>query len=293
TKRNKEGFKNYTINYILRNSLYIGQRRFKGEVFELPELQIISNETFNKAQTILDSSSKKLNMGKKHTYLLDNRLIKCGVCGKSFYAHTSNPHSLTGAGNQYKCISKKYNDSCGNYGISIQKLESSIKQNIEKYFNNDMIQVLDKQNFVLLIESKKSTIVDLELQAKKFEIELERNVDAYINVAISKAKYIEKKQAIELKQAQNYMKQTQLRSEVTNLEYESNIPEYSELNRDVLQKLVQSIVIFPVAKGELSLKQKNDKAVKVVLTVLGRSIEFYLSHYTNMNEVLNTLQLTA
>ena len=102
TKRNKEGFKNYTINYILRNSLYIGLRRFKGETFELPELQIISNELFLKAQTMLDNNCKKLNMGKKHTYLLDNRLIKCGVCGKSFYAHTSNPNSLTGAGNQYK-----------------------------------------------------------------------------------------------------------------------------------------------------------------------------------------------
>jgi site-specific DNA recombinase len=295
SKRGKK-FKDYTITAILRNTIYIGMRRYKGEVFELPDLQIISNDLFNKAQTILTTHAKKMNMGKKHYYLLDNRLITCGMpnCGKSYHAHKSNPNSLTGAGNLYRCISKKYNDPCGNYGININKLERAVIANIEKYFPLDVVQQLDKQYFLNEIESKKSMIVDIDLQLKNYNSQLDRIKDIYVDGGYTKVKYNEKKQAIELKQITDQMKQIRLSSEVTNLEYESQIPEYSQLNRDVVQKLVQSIVIHPIAKEELSLKQKNDKAVKVVLTIKNQSISFILSHFTDMNEVLNIpMQMTA
>ena len=289
SKRGKQ-FKDYTITHMLRNTIYIGQRRFKGEVFELPELQIVETSLFNQAQNILDTHNKKMNMGKKHNYLLDNKLIKCGVCGKSFFAHMSNPHSTTGNGNMYKCLSKKYNEPCDNYGIQITKLENAVIKNIEKYFPLDVVSQLDKQFFLDEIQAKKSLILDYDLQLKGYQGQLERIQEVYIDGGMTKVKYMEKKQAIELKQLNDQLKQTTLNSDITNLEYQSNIPEYSELNRDVLQKLLQGITISPAPELKPQLKQKNDKALRIELTIMGKSLSFYLSHYSNMNEVINNTE---
>lgn len=292
TKRGKK-FMDYTITAILRNPLYIGQRRFKGEVFELPELQIVSTDIFNKAQSILDSKGKKMNMGKKHFYLLDNRLIKCGVCGRSYHAHTNNPKSLTGAGNLYRCLSKKYNEPCGNYGMNINKLESAVIANIEKYFPLEVVQQLDKQYFLDEIVVKKSMIVDIDLMRKSLETQIENIGIRFEKAQISYEKYESKTNEVKAQITINDLRQIRLSSEVTNLEYESQIPEYSQLNRDVVQKLVQSIVIYPVAKDVLQLNQKNDRAVKVVLTIRNKSISFYLAHFTEFTEAINYTAMTA
>lgn len=130
---------------ILRNTIYIGKRRYKGEILSAPV--IIDEDTFNKVNTLLKENFNKEGINRKYEYILDQRLITCGVCGKSYYAHKR--ASLKD--NSYKCISHRYFDNCGNYGISIPKLEYAIRYIVAHNFQNfitldqDKIMKLDKE----------------------------------------------------------------------------------------------------------------------------------------------------
>jgi site-specific DNA recombinase len=148
TRTGKTQWARTTIMQILKNTLYIGKRKYNDSLIEVPELRIISDHIFNTTQTRLTerkSNSQDFSLLKKYTYLFDNKLIKCQVCGKHFFG----VHRY----NVYKCISKKYSKGCLNTSVQMSWLESSVLlyliEHMSELLNNDQA---DQQQDVLNID---------------------------------------------------------------------------------------------------------------------------------------------
>ena len=117
-----------TIYTILKNTIYIGQRKYIDEksaelkeklkqiksvnkekfiptydIINSPKLQIITEDTFNRTQERLKNNYNKIGKNVKHFYLLGDIPIKCGVCGLSYYAHKR----TDGKDNRYICFIRK------------------------------------------------------------------------------------------------------------------------------------------------------------------------------------------
>jgi len=109
-----------TIRNIITNTLYKGERKFSGDVYESP---IIINPIL--WQQVNDNLKKnRNNSGKQvdHKYLLKGKLI-CSKCGRNYYGR----RRVDLSDNFYMCSSKRIkNQNCGNRSINITVLENLI-----------------------------------------------------------------------------------------------------------------------------------------------------------------------
>ncbi len=95
--------------------MYIGERKFKGEVIDCPA--IIDKETFKQCESI--RLNKNTKGSTKHIYLLKD-LLKC-KCGRNMVGINKSDEKV------YKCSSRlRTNNSCGSKGINIKLIESTI-----------------------------------------------------------------------------------------------------------------------------------------------------------------------
>lgn len=143
TRKNKF-WRAKTIQGIIKNPIYKGERIYSNETFDSP---IIIEPKF--WQKVNDNLVKnRNNSGKKvdHKYLLKG-LIKCGRCNRNYYGKKR----VNLSDNFYSCVSKRYKgENCGNRGINIDALENFIWQRffadkkilqlIENYFNKGNLE---------------------------------------------------------------------------------------------------------------------------------------------------------
>ena len=109
-----------TIRNIITNTLYKGERKFSGDVYESP---IIINPILWK-QVNDNLKNNRNNSGKQvdHKYLLKGKLI-CSKCGRNYYGRRRADLSE----NYYMCSSKRIkNKTCGNRSINIEILDRLI-----------------------------------------------------------------------------------------------------------------------------------------------------------------------
>jgi len=119
TRKNKL-FRPHTIQTIIKNPLYKGERKYSGEVFTSPI--IIEPNLWQKVNDNLKKNRN--NSGKKveHKYLLKG-LLMCGDCGRNYYGRKR----LSGKDNSYICSSRRHKDlPCCNKGIFIPFIEELI-----------------------------------------------------------------------------------------------------------------------------------------------------------------------
>lgn len=154
TKKKKNGEVNYvwsttTVGHILKHEIYTGKlasgkQRMKNlytfereevpeenwVVHERPELRIISDEQFEKAQRMIAAAGKKLgeNMkkGRSSTAHLFSNLIKCGSCGFSYRRWTRKPSPKNRYKNEYSWWTCSHRavygkDSCASEHIRIDE----------------------------------------------------------------------------------------------------------------------------------------------------------------------------
>ena len=127
TRKNKL-FRPHTIQTIIKNPLYKGERKYSGEVFTSPI--IIEPNLWQKVNDNLKKNRN--NSGKKveHKYLLKG-LLMCGDCGRNYYGRKR----LSGKDNSYICSSRRHKDlPCYNKGIFIPFIEELIWGRKEKTF---------------------------------------------------------------------------------------------------------------------------------------------------------------
>lgn len=162
-----------TIRNILKNETYIGILR-SGESRSpvIPELRIISDEVFERAQeirserssTVKDEPRVPLNM--RGRSLLSGNVF-CGHCGSRLNLTTSNRYYYPKNGAvtttkriRYVCYKKvrKLSNCCGQSGYSMEKLDKVVEKVVKEVFNR--FKGVSKSELI-------RTRYESELQARK------------------------------------------------------------------------------------------------------------------------------
>ncbi|MGQ2984886.1 recombinase family protein [Flavobacterium sp.] len=168
---------------IITNSIYKGERQFKGETIPCPA--IVTTETWDEAQRIRLTKTHR-NYLTTYTYLFKD-IIKCGCCGRNYFAKYK---PVPKGDKVYVCSSKLYKGgSCGNKGVNISLLESAV---YDQLLNSDAVlkYLTDTKDIKKTLETEIAQMeaglkVEKPLVAEK-ESEKSRLLDVYLAGSISK-----------------------------------------------------------------------------------------------------------
>lgn len=173
-----------TINDIINNPLYKGDRRFKDKI--LPAPAIISSELWDECNNLMKTKTHR-NYLTTYTYLLKDLLV-CGCCGRNYFAKFK---PVTGGDKVYICSSRLIKgNNCGNAGVNISLIESAIYNEIvnskdilnflgNKDIKKQLISTIDSLEHQLVIttkelatiESKQNRLFDLFENSKTMKVE--------------------------------------------------------------------------------------------------------------------------
>lgn len=188
-------WKDGTVYGILTNPIYKGKRRFiqhneldavetinVGDkvynLFDAP--QIISEETWEKAQLCLKANLKHSIRNKKFDYILKG-LVTCAKCGGSYHGRMK----TDGKDKFYMCSDRRAKTrNCDNPGIGIEMLESAVWTFVQFNTNIDkLILEIDKKlnDSIEEIKRIKEEIEIINAQIKKEEALANRMKTLYIN----------------------------------------------------------------------------------------------------------------
>ena len=182
------------IHDILKNTLYKGQRRYKGELISAPS--IIPIDLFDKCTAIMHGKTHR-NYLTTYTYLLKD-LVVCGRCGRNYFAKYK---PVKGGDKVYICSSRLNKEGgCGNLGINITLIESALydllinSTTLIKYLNDtksikqELTQDIKRLTERLRIDEKK--INDIESKRKRL-------LNVHINGKMSYSEFVEQQKEID------------------------------------------------------------------------------------------------
>lgn len=274
------------VNRILHNPIYKGVRLYKGKELEAPA--IVSKEEFDKVQEMFENHEMRQGIHKKYDYLFDNKKIRCGICGKSYFAHKR----ANGQDNAYKCISTRYKDSCGNWGINIDKLNRTVQEMIFKMAPTLLFEAFDMQTV-------KSKIEDIDQLCKISESELakvkrkESNlVDLYVDGSIDKEMYDLKREDYK-KQVSKFTKElNEFQGQKAELEKVMNeslemlmdlkLWQEKGISKELLNKIITKIEVTKAPLMDIGSTFKNDKVIEVTIFTGAMEITYYISRYSDI-----------
>ena len=141
---NEKGGKEFgdtAIAGILKNPIYIGKIRYKGELYQGKHKPIISEETYYQVQelikrnTVCKSSVKRIGT---HNFILEG-LLKCGICGANMA-----PKWSTSKGKRYfyyECttLGHKGKQACTMKAVRAAALESLVMRRIRALKRNEPV----------------------------------------------------------------------------------------------------------------------------------------------------------
>lgn len=279
-------WRDVVVNRILHNPIYKGVRHYKEMVLEAPA--IIDAETFDRVQEMFNNNEMRQGINKKFDFLFDNRKIRCGVCGKSYYAHKRS----SGKDNTYVCISKRYRESCGNWGLNIDKLDSTVQEMVVLFTPESLIDAID-------VAPLKDSIANLNAENEIFEAELRKLdlkegklVELLSEDNISKNVYLERREDIE-KQRRDIVGQINANNERVSgmnmilhnsTDLIHNINEWKEkgISKEILNKVISKIVITAKPDLDLGSKVKNDKTIEVQVHLGTAILTYYVTRFSKI-----------
>jgi len=121
-------FRSNGMQLILRNPLYIGKVLYQGEIYPGEHEAIISEEIFQKAQTILSKNRPEWKMTKKAKHIgLLSGLLRCKACNCAMY-FSYNIKASKYRYHYYLCMNaqKRGYKNCPTRLLSAQKIEQKI-----------------------------------------------------------------------------------------------------------------------------------------------------------------------
>lgn len=282
------------IYNILKNTIYIGKRRVKNsegvyEFHKIPDLQIINEDDFNQAQELLHTNFNKKDKHNKYSYLLDAQKIKCGVCSSHglnnhYYAH----QRANKKDNAYKCISKRYNENCGNVSIGIPRIEDALQRIIIYMFTDQLKENIDDTQI-------KEQIKDIELDIKFANEKLirlnkkhEKLIDMRLEENISPESFNHRVTKIknEIKAKQNDIRlfnnrKIELNRVLLEMKDIINLKEKylnSKIPKDLVNKIINTILIYRAIGYKEQFTNKQDNVVLLKISIIdGREFEYLIS----------------
>jgi site-specific DNA recombinase len=149
-----------TIHGILKNSLYYGDRKYKGDIYPSPTLKIIEKDEYEAVQVVLKERKHFVNTTNKYFYLLKG-LMYCTKCDSRFYGKKRKDLS----DNQYICASQRNKgEYCGNRGINIDKLDEHVWDAIIQLPDDIRNRINDTDNPLIDTQIKRSNTLNNKIK---------------------------------------------------------------------------------------------------------------------------------
>ena len=250
TKKTKSKWVQTSIVRMLKNPIYTGRVTNKKSevtdfitgtrkelpeeewiVVERPEMRIISDELFNRAQELLEQRSNefKLNNKREKTEYVFSTLIYCKHCGYSFRRIK---RKYTADGPEYiRWVCSGRNsmgvNHCPNTTvIDEEELLNAIKINLKSIKKN-------KKDFMKAVEKKKEKITKLRENNERSEESLLKEIE---KVTVKKQKYMEmfQNEIINIQELKKYT--NPLNEDIARLERELKLITSEIKEKDVLEK---------------------------------------------------------
>lgn len=250
TKKTKSRWVQTSIVRMLKNSIYTGRvTNKKSEVtdfitgtrkdlpeeewiiVEKPEMRIISDELFNKAQEILAQRSTefKLNCKREKTSYVFSTLIYCKHCGYS-YRRVKRKYSENGKEYiRWVCSGRNSMgvSSCPNTTvIDEEELLNAIKEYLKSIISN-------KKEFMKSVQKEFDKITKLRENNERSEKSLLQEID---KITVKKQKYMEmfQNEVINIQELKKYT--NPLNEDIARLERELKLITSEIKEKDVLEK---------------------------------------------------------
>ena len=197
TPNNGRLWRSNTVRNILTNQAYVGKLRYNTKTFEnpkekkttnipkenwkykeFPQLRIVSDEEFNNVQELLDKKNTKKNCvsTNSNTHLFSG-ILKCGYCGESVYANSTNVQKVRVDGSVHKF--KKYHYNCkGKLNDKFGHEQTAYSKNkLDETLEKEILEVIDSIEYKDLSEYKGTTVKkEMELIKEKYQ-ELLKEID--------------------------------------------------------------------------------------------------------------------
>lgn len=238
-----------TIYRILTNSLYCGERKFKGKIYSAPA--IIDKSLFQLVQEKLKERKHFVNTTNKYSYLLKG-LILCPICKNLFYGRKRKDLS----DNQYVCCSQRYSEFCGNRGVNIDKMEKIIWNSIlelpkrmkslvldknDEYVNSVKDEIKKSKKILSNLDGKKNELVQLYLKNDVLYETLKSNIDELGFEINERKKYLDEKER-QLEMSNNHI------GLIESLKKQINSLKKTELDFSEKQRIVRNYISFIIVK---------------------------------------------
>lgn len=172
------------INKIIRNQIYIGKIKYKGQYYDGIHESIISQDTYDKAQIRYSEIQKDKNGNKKTSFQskhLLSGLMFCGNCGARYFTQC-NMSKKFGTFYYYKCYTRDKNsymkkaESCKNPIYRESVLNEYIINEIKKLSTNpDLIEKMTDEKQIN--ENDKPSIIQSRVQ--EIEKQITKLMDLY------------------------------------------------------------------------------------------------------------------
>ncbi|RYY48719.1 MAG: hypothetical protein EOO06_09405 [Chitinophagaceae bacterium] len=256
------------IHDILRNPLYKGKRRFKGELLTSPS--IVDDEIWDACDAIMHGKTHR-NYLTTYTYLLKD-ICACGTCGRNYFAKYK---PVEGGDKVYICSSRlTKGGNCGNVGVNITLIESAIydlmlsTKSIWEHVSN---KVDAKQRLTADIERLSTDMSGLQKQLISKQGEKDRLLNLYIKGAIAESIFVSK--------------QNELESHLSNL-----INRLSVMSRSTMEKkdALKSLSNVKATRTMMLKARKDREQLRAMILQIIEGVTIY--PYTN-NIILLSLRL--
>ena len=174
---------------MLKNPLYYGVFRYKGEVYEGTHQPIITKKLFDRCQGVMRLRGKhKEPQIKKFVF---RGLMKCGECGRSITAELQKDHIY------YRCTKRLTN--CKQKYVREEELAAQITKFIQKVSLSDewtkwIIEELERDRNSSLLSSQ-SQQQNLESKIKEIDAKISKLIDVYLEGALTLEEYQAKKES--------------------------------------------------------------------------------------------------
>jgi len=188
------------IYTMLKNPVYIGKMRHKGEMFEGTFKPIVSDEIFEAVQARLHQSSRPRKSKNKHDFPF-TELLKCGECGCSITAQFVKGEG--GLYRYYRCTKKK--QKCSQGYLQEHQVAEQIRAELKKIILPESWYETGLEQIKKLAEEEKAgqraLIQNIGNEIIEVKRKLEKLVNGFLEGIIEKDSYLEEKEKLIIKKS--------------------------------------------------------------------------------------------
>jgi DNA invertase Pin-like site-specific DNA recombinase len=187
------GTKNRTLavcNYqhILKNPIYYGIIRYKGEIYEGKHEPIITKKLFDKCQEVMRRRGKPKKA--KRYFVFRDLLMRCAECGRMITAETHKGFIY------YRCT--KRNTNCPKKYLREEELAAQIRKVIQKVslcddWTKKILELLEKDKNSV-VQSSRPQQQNLQAKITELENKINKLIDVYLEGGLSLEEYQRKKE---------------------------------------------------------------------------------------------------